>query len=135
MVMIALLAVFAIVMALAAVWARAILADHRQQRSHEELVQVRWLAEAAVRRAAASLAANPAYRGETWQVDAAQLTGSHAASVVIRVEPVNASNASAANPNDKPTLRIEAQVSYPRDVARLRETKTVVINPSRESPS
>jgi type II secretory pathway pseudopilin PulG len=124
-VLIAILATFAIMAMLAGVWARAILQQSHQQRLDQERVQARWLAEAGVRRAAALLAANPAYAGDTWQVDALQLSRAEGAAVVITVEPAAAAG----------QVRIVAQASYPRDNARVRETKTVVFKLPGESQS
>ncbi len=50
--------------------------------------QARWLAISAEERAAARLAANPEYRGETWSVAAEALSGRDGASVKIEVEAI-----------------------------------------------
>lgn len=118
-VLIALLAVFAIFATVAGVWARSIVRERRQQRLQEELVQVRWLAEAGVRRAAARLSADPAYVGETWQIEAPQLSRPESAAVVIRVE---------ATDGPAGQVRLVARAVYPRGKARMRQTKTVVFN-------
>ena len=49
-------------------------------------LQAGWLADSGLERAAARLAADPAYAGETWTIDADRLGGPDAAVVVIRVE-------------------------------------------------
>lgn len=118
-VLIALLAVFAIFATVAGVWARSIVQERRQQQLQEELVQVRWLAEAGVRRAAARLSANRAYVGETWQIEAPQLSRSESAAVVIRVEPADGAAGQ---------VRLVARAGYPQNKARVRQSKTVVFN-------
>ena len=50
-------------------------------------LQADWLAESALDRAAAKLAADAAYKGETWEVPAKELDGRHAGRVVISVRP------------------------------------------------
>lgn len=50
--------------------------------------QARWLAESALDRAAARLAGDPDYQGETWNVPAAELDSPDAAVVEIEVRSV-----------------------------------------------
>lgn len=47
--------------------------------------QARWLAESGVERAAARLAADPAYRGETWRIPAEEIDGNDAGVVKVEV--------------------------------------------------
>ncbi len=49
-------------------------------------LQTGWLADSGLDRAAARLAADPAYAGETWKINSESLGGPDAAAVVIRVE-------------------------------------------------
>jgi hypothetical protein len=105
---------------------RTILRNRQVQRLAEEQTQASWLAEAGVRRAAASLVADPTYNGETWRVESGELARPGAATVVIRIKPV----AGAAGQS-----RITARASYPRGAVRVRETKTVVFNSQAESQS
>ena len=49
-------------------------------------LQAGWLADSGLERAAARLAVDPAYAGETWTINAERLGGPDAAAVVIRVE-------------------------------------------------
>ena len=77
-----------------------------------EQTQAAWLAESAVERAAARLAADPAYSGETWAVSAAELAGPDAGLVNIRVEP-------AAGRPDRRVVRVQADYpDHPQDRAR-----------------
>ena len=85
--------------------------------------QAAWLADSALERAAARLAADPAYRGETWTVTAAELTGTAGGRVVIVVEPVAGEPArrrvrAAADYPDSPQFRarhtLDAVVTLPQ---------------------
>lgn len=66
-------------------------------RQLERKVQADWLAESGLERAIGRLAADPAYKGETWNLTAADLdrpqvtkNADPAASVTIKVEPTGA---------------------------------------------
>lgn len=56
------------------------------ERQHRE-AQAAWLVEAGIERAAARLAADPAYEGETWTIPAEQLPTGEPAEVRIAVLP------------------------------------------------
>jgi Tfp pilus assembly protein PilX len=78
-------------------------------RAQERRLQAEWLAEAGLRRALARLDADPAYTGETWQIDAHALDSPDAATVAIALE----------RPPGDPTARtIRVQADYPRDPPR-----------------
>lgn len=62
--------------------------EHKLLRSQEQASQARWLAEAGVERAAAQLARDSNYSGETWDVSASDLPSGEAVRVRIRVTPV-----------------------------------------------
>ncbi len=64
------------------VWLR-----HSELRGAERRLQAEWLAESALDRAVARLAAEPDYRGETWSIPAESLNGRAAAAVRIEVRP------------------------------------------------
>ena len=81
------IAVLAMTMAFAGVWARRIVMERRAARRAEEQQQARWLAEAGVRRAAARLSADPASAGETWLIAAAEIDRPSPAEIEIVVEP------------------------------------------------
>lgn len=72
-------------MVLASLLKLALLQD-RQLEHGQWRLQTAWLAESGLDRAAARLAADPAYAGETWKIDAGRLGGQDFAAVVIRVE-------------------------------------------------
>jgi type II secretory pathway component PulK len=94
---------------LLAVWLKAAVAQHRQLRLRAYDLQAAWLVEAGLERAAARLAADPAYEGESWTVAAEQLQTRHAGQVEIRVASVA----------DQPALRqVSVSADYPRDATR-----------------
>lgn len=117
-VLIVLLAVFAIVATIAGAWARSVVQDRRVEALRRDRVQVRWLAEAGVRRAAARLSADPAYVGETWQIAASELGRPESAAVTIHIEPVV---------DGAGQVRLTARARYPQSHPRVRESKTVVV--------
>ena len=89
----------------------------------QRTLQAEWLAESGLERAAVRLAEAPDYRGETWQVPAADLGGPWSGTVTIAVEPV------AAQPARR-TVRVQAD--YPDGVeprARRRKHATVELGP------
>jgi Tfp pilus assembly protein PilX len=96
-----------------------------QQASHDS-VQAGWLAEAGVERAAARLAANAAYAGETWQIAATELGGNDAAEVRIKADRL-------AGRSDQWKIRVEAD--YPIVPAfRCRRMKEIVIAREKMAP-
>ena len=62
-------------------------AERRGVQTEARRVQAAWLAESALDRAAARLAADPAYLGETWTVPPGVLNDFDSARVVIEVQP------------------------------------------------
>jgi type II secretory pathway component PulK len=117
--MLIILVVFAVTMALAGVWTRRALAAHRDQRLAAERLQVCWLAEAGVRRAAARLSADSGYDGEEWTVPGEKLKLAGSARVLIRVEPA-----------DGDGFLLTARARYPQDDVRVQFTKTVTFTPA-----
>jgi hypothetical protein len=57
-------------------------------RTEERRLQAEWLAQAGVDRSAAALAADPAYEGETWEIEPELLGGSAAGRVSIEVAAI-----------------------------------------------
>jgi type II secretory pathway pseudopilin PulG len=82
-------------------------------------LQAQWLAESAMERAAAQLAADANYLGEQWAVSAEQLGGTDDGVATIRVE----------NAPETPDARvIHVQADFPNDpVHRCRQTKQITI--------
>jgi len=124
-VLIILIAVFAVIMALAAVWAKRTVVEHRRQRRVEQRAQAEWLAEAGVRRAAARLSIDPEYDGETWSIDANELNQRASAEVEIQIEPVT----------DSANLRLIARARYPAREPRVQSTKTIEFTPPLSEPA
>ncbi len=93
-----------VVMLFGAALANVFLAQRQLVRHNEQQQQAFWLAESALHRAAHRYANEPGYEGETWQVPADDLSGTHAGVAVIRVEAVNEA---------KPSHRIVVDASYP----------------------
>ena len=118
-ILIALMVFLAVAMMIVISWLKLAGVERRQLRSLQSRAQAEWLAESALNRAAARIAADPTYRGETWKLDSADIGGRDAGEVLIRVEPV------ADSSNLK---NVTVQADYPVDPAhRNRRTKTVVV--------
>lgn len=119
------IAVLAMTMAFAGVWARRIVMERRAARRAEEQQQARWLAEAGVRRAAARLAADPAYAGEVWAIAADEIDRPADAEIELTVEPGDSADA---------PVTVVAKARYPRDEPRVRSTKTIQFTPPIREP-
>lgn len=90
----------------------------RALNAHHWGLQAQWLAEAGVERAAARLAANADYAGETWNIPAGELAGGQGGVVRIQTETL-------ADQPDRRLIRVEAD--YPDDPQhRCRKGKQVV---------
>jgi type II secretory pathway component PulK len=72
-------------------------------------MQAGWLADAALDRASARLAADANYRGETWTLSAKDIGGRDGARIAIRVEEV------AGKPDRR---RVHVEADYPDDPER-----------------
>ena len=106
---------------------KSALMQHRQARREQRRAQSQWLTEAALERAAARLATNPAYKGETWNVSSKQLDGRSAGRVLMTVESV---------PDKPDTRRVTVTAEYPVDTPdRSRTTKTVNVFIKQQTPS
>ncbi len=106
---------------------RLVLLERKLLDSRERLCQSRWLVEAGVERAAARLAAEPGYQGETWTLPAEEIGGSEPGVVNIQV---------VAAPDRPAWRRIVVQADYPRDErrrARMRKQIEVEAEPSGEA--
>ena len=89
-------------------------------RTSQWTLQALWLAEAGVERAAARLAANPSYSGETWSIPAQELAAEYGAAVRIHVETV-------ADQPERRLVRVEAD--YPdASELRCRQVKQIVVD-------
>jgi len=96
---------------------QAALARRAYQQDRQTL-QAEWLAEAGVERAAARLAADAKYTGETWQVPARDLKGNDGGEVRIKID---------AAASGRSTLHVEAD--YPAATeTRSRCTKRIDVD-------
>jgi len=93
-------------------------------------LQAKWLAESAIERAAAQLAADRAYDGESWTVSAEELAAQEGGVVSICIQ---------AFPDDPNRRLVSVQADYPDDpVHRCSCRKSVMIElpePPKESPA
>jgi hypothetical protein len=95
-------------------------AERKELELNQWSLQAAWLAEAGVERAAAKLAADPKYLGETWTISAAELAGDEGGVVRIRVETV-------VGKPERRTVHIEAD--YPdAPERRCRQVKQVTVD-------
>jgi Tfp pilus assembly protein PilX len=83
-------------------------------------LQALWLAEAGIERAAARLAADPKYAGETWNISAKELAADDNAMVRIQVETI------AGRPEWR-SVRVEAD-SADTPEYRCRQVKQIVVD-------
>ena len=95
---------------------------HRRAEVSQRSLQAQWLAEAGVQRAAARLAADPAYRGETWRLAAQDLGGRDEAEIRIKVEK-------RAGPAGRSTIRVEADYPPAADL-RCRQVEEIMVDSS-----
>jgi Tfp pilus assembly protein PilX len=131
-VLIIVIAVFAVVMALGAVWAKRIVVERARQRRVEQRAQAEWLAEAGVRRAAARLSVDPRYDGETWSIPPRDLNQRAGAQVEISVQPIPAESSDIAS---TAAYRLMARARYPEPAPRVQAVKIVEFTPSPSEPS
>ena len=124
---IAVIAFYAIAMAMIGVWVQSAIDRHQQSRQWHEKAQSIWLADAGIRRAVAHLTRQPGYEGEVWQIDAEQLGGLESATVAIEVE--------AAETDEQFT--VTATAVYPAgSKKRVQHTKSVQYRvPDANEPS
>ena len=93
-------------------------AQRRRVEAEAWQVQAAWLAESAVERAVARLAADADYQGETWRLSADDLGTRQGAVVQIDVETI---------PEHEQRRRIRAQADYPdHPQHRARHSKQIV---------
>ena len=98
---------------------RTAVAQRNAVRTEAWRQQAVWLAESGLGRAAAKLAADPDYQGETWIVPAEQFSSDDGAVVTIEIEPL------AGEPNRR---LVRARADFPdHPQHRARRTKQAVI--------
>jgi len=99
--------------------ARSAVVQQQRVRSRAWQLQARLLAESGLERAAARLAADPKYAGETWSVVPEALDGRHGAAVQIQVEAL-------PRPSSRRLVRVRADFPDQPD-ARVRQTREAVV--------
>jgi hypothetical protein len=82
---VAVLVCLTLVTVLAGVWMKLLAVEQRQVRGQQNVVQAEYLADSGLSRAAASLAADPAYTGEIWQPSVEALGAKLRAKITISV--------------------------------------------------
>ena len=114
------LVILMVITLLTGVLLKLVLARQTELHSAERRLQAEWLAEAALDRAVAKLAADPKYNGETWEIPAVEFAGFDNAAVLIALEAVPG----------KPDARIiRARADYPKtEQFRMRESRTLTID-------
>ena len=98
---------------------RIAVADRRQLRAEQTLLQADWLAESALNRTAYRLRNQPDYAGERWDIAAADLNGRHSGRVDISV---------AVAEGDATRRSVTVTAVYPADAELFsKRTKTILI--------
>jgi Tfp pilus assembly protein PilV len=113
------LACMAIAAALLIVGVKMAVSSHRITRTFLWNAQAQLLAESAMDRAAAQLAADANYTGETWRIPAETLGGNNAGIVIIEVRPI---------PDQANRRLVKAQADFPDDpLDRIRYIKEITL--------
>jgi hypothetical protein len=99
---------------------RQVAAERQALEGSQRLLQAQWLAEAGIERAAARLAADPKYAGETWTIPAAELAATEGAVVRILI-------AAVADRPEQRSVRVEAD-SSDNPEHRCRHVKQIIVD-------
>jgi len=92
---------------------------HRAQRTFGWSEQAQWLAESGMERAAAQLAADADYSGETWKISGKDLGGDDAGTVKIEIKPV---------PEHDNRRQVKVEADFPDDpLYRVRYSKELTL--------
>ena len=111
---------------------RSALSHHATQTMHVNAAQANWLAESALERAAARLAVDPSYTGETWELPPGEFgegeSDSSADPAVVRIEVKPAGNGARER-------AIHVTADYPNSTAhRVRRGKQIVVQLGAPEP-
>ncbi len=107
----------ALVVAMAGLMARMFVVHSQYGRAQFRRMQCQWLVDSGIERAAARLAADAEFTGETWRIEPEELDGQNAALVHIDV---------ASDPTKPEDWLITVQADYPAEQpTRVRQTRTV----------
>jgi hypothetical protein len=116
---------FAVAATLFVLLARSAISQRRAADTHYWNLQAQWLGEAALERAAARLAKDPKYDGETWTVPAKEFVANRAGVARIQVEK------DADHPGRR-LVRVEAV--YPDDPVHCCRWEKQVVMERAEQP-
>ena len=101
------------------------LRQDRQLEREQASVQAEWLADSALARAAARLARDPDYAGETWTIHEGHLCGPEAAVVIIRVQE---------DKSQRNSRLVIVEATYPAEgPQQARRTRQATVAISQES--
>jgi hypothetical protein len=128
MVAVAIVAILIVLVILSGSLLRVIWLRHADLRASERRLQAEWLAESGLDRAAAKLALDPGYKGETWAIAASDLGGRDEATVKIVVSSV-------PGKPDRRAVRVAADypVDEPRRHRQSRELMVDLISQSKSN--
>ena len=134
----------AITMSIMALLVRFALMHHAAQKNQQRAAQANWLVESALDRAAARLAIDPSYTGETWKIPAAEFFASEQASApappgkaaLVRIEVKPVAARPLANSPDQRTIHVAAD--YPDDpqhrARRGKQITVTLVAPEADKP-
>ena len=106
--------------AISVIVVRQIATERRAAQTNHRSLQALWLAEAGIERAAARLAADPKYTGETWTIPAGELAIDDSGMVNINVETI-------AGQAKRWSVRVEADYTNAPEY-RCRYVKQIVVD-------
>jgi len=124
-----------LVTATAAALIRTVLTQRSLIRSGEVRIQTEWLIQSGIAKAAAGLAADPAYRGEVWSIPADQLRNTFSARIQIEVVPPGQNPApgeTAAGSDHEINLTVNCS-SEDEQLSRL-SRRIVMAGPQQQEP-
>ncbi len=128
MLVVSILACMTLVMLLMAGWLKIVALERQQLRGQQNRMQAEYLVNSALSRAAARLAADPSYDGETLSINAESLAASAPATLTIRVETAG----------DDPRARlVTASAQVPaagRDLALRSKQRRILLSPKEQTP-
>ena len=119
-ILVVVLVCLAVATAMSVVVVKQIAAERQAVQMNHRRLQASWLAEAGIERAAARLAADPKYAGETWTISANELAAGESGVVKIQVEAI-------AGQPERRSVRVEADY---RDAPELncRRVKQILVD-------
>lgn len=113
-----------LLMLMFAAWSKTFNGERRYLRARPQRMQAESLVQSGLRRAAAQLAADRTYSGETWSVPAEALPSGEAAEVQIRIEP--------GSSDESRLLSVVVQIPAGPNPKVRREAKQPITLPKQE---